>query len=1189
MTADETVCEAGEEPWGGHRGEPDEVTYPELLQAEQKSQLPTPITGGTNLPLGELDPEVLERLAAEMIKRQQNAGAHFYGRRGQTQHGLDVVERELAGTNSVYQVRRYEVLTPDMITAAVKEYADPEPPKRGPNKGVKPPRRFAARRYVLFTSAEFETEKALQDRLEELQGEYDGDLVIEVWGREMISSKLRDWGSVVYSVFGPEWARVFSGFAPPPPDPADPVALGLVENPVQVVPVLKNLGALAEDAKAREDSDAAESVRLYGILADALDLAGFPSHASRQRRHQARLLQGAGDTAAAFAVLWSLARDHFTSGAASDFGSVYPDLDQLRAHLDELQAAKLDALAAAQAWYSRGCLLPASMPALETMATRHDPDTAFLVCVLLEQAVVDGWYDYDPPRSLVTPEGVTPDLLVRLRQCASAQSCADVTIRARLACALADSGLAASSSAADVRAAYEDLLDQASAGRYLQAGAMVLARGARAFAMHGDNGRAINLWRRSILMASESRLYGDVLGCRRALNAAIFEHPVPAFNEIDHPGPLPNAGRLLAPDQSAELSALRAAHNGELPDAFGVARRGWWESRLSGHLRDERDALELLGDVILAANYAPAAVIAWVMAGASNKAADTAGQLSEPVQVEDWARGPVRACQASAARVIGAQAPLYGPIAESMVHMLLALTGDLWTAPWIAPMPALEAVNALCRFGISLPASAVDPILELLRPRLKTGAALFPEVASLLIQLYWAVPERREDLAQVIGSQAGLTNPPPWLWERIANLPAEARGPLEATVMAQADAGNPEALRTLASWHNPTHALQMAARRTCAALLRQHAGAPAAVWSVTTKFQDAAVLAAALADAPSPEAPDPHDLRPGAGPVIPEKILMSMSFSTGPQPGAAPPDSVSAPADQQADAVAATVTETGDGAQATSGNPDEAAGTSSWEPDAAALAAAAPPAELATAVADYLIAVAESSNPPAFIRANALVALAPLQPHVPAQVNARHAERLAAIAADPRLNEFDQLEMAMGDPLSRAKIKLGAKEFPALALVVAANAAASAGKQDAEAGILPPQAWPGMITQAIVLLRTSDPDTATYGAVVLALADRHSPGLPRYGSLLVGHPDKDVRAVAAGRAVLDPPTQRVLMTDPSSQVRANLASRASELDPEVLATLQSDMHPDVQRALAGATNQDLGTEGLPGLAADPQP
>jgi len=132
-----------------------QVRFADLLRAQQSSPLPTPRAGESNLPLGELDPEVLERLAAEMIKRRPNRGAHFYGRRGQKQYGLDILEREAADANSVYQVRRYEVLTADDITSAVTEYADPQPPEAG---GEKPARRFAVHRYVLFTSAEFETE-----------------------------------------------------------------------------------------------------------------------------------------------------------------------------------------------------------------------------------------------------------------------------------------------------------------------------------------------------------------------------------------------------------------------------------------------------------------------------------------------------------------------------------------------------------------------------------------------------------------------------------------------------------------------------------------------------------------------------------------------------------------------------------------------------------------------------------------------------------------------------------------------------------------------------------------------------------------------------------------------------------------------------------------------------------------------
>ena len=104
-------------------GDPAEVTYATVVQARQASRLPPPRAGASNLPLGDLDPEVLERLLAEMIRRRSNRGAHFYGRRGQAQYGLDVLERETEDARSVYQVRRYDVLTPAKIISAVTEYA----------------------------------------------------------------------------------------------------------------------------------------------------------------------------------------------------------------------------------------------------------------------------------------------------------------------------------------------------------------------------------------------------------------------------------------------------------------------------------------------------------------------------------------------------------------------------------------------------------------------------------------------------------------------------------------------------------------------------------------------------------------------------------------------------------------------------------------------------------------------------------------------------------------------------------------------------------------------------------------------------------------------------------------------------------------------------------------------------------
>jgi hypothetical protein len=524
--------------------------------------------------------------------------------------------------------------------------------------------------------------------------------------------------------------------------------------------------------------------------------------------------------------------------------------------------------------------------------------------------------------------------------------------------------------------------------------------------------------------------------------------------------------------------------------------------------------------------------------------------------------------------VIGAQARLYdAAAAETTAHLLLGLTAGLWTSPRIAPNPSLDAVKALSQFGINLPASALEPVLELVKPRLAAGGVLFPETVDLLIQLYWAVPGHRDDLAEVIAPQLGFPNPPPLLWEMIANLPNQARGPVTAAVNALADGGNPEALRTLASWNEPTAAVQLAARRTCARLLRQPAGEPATTWSRTTQFHDAAILASALATATSLIDVDPHELRPGSGPVVTEKIQLSMRLSPPPPstPGTVPPSGE----DQMP--VAPAVETYGSSAELGCGqpaaeNPDKP-NPGPWEPDGPSLAAAASPPVLATAVADHLVAIVESSNPPAFIRADALAARDLLRAHLPAEVNVRHAARLLAIAENPVLSEFDQLEIASGDPLSRGRLNLGARELPALALVTAASAAAATVQAGADIESLPQEAGLQMISHALQLLRCPDPEDAKHGGTVIALAHQYNPSLPDYTAALITHPNAEVRAVAAAAAVLDMTAQRVLVTDPSAQVRANLAGRASELAPEIIAALQSDGHPHGERALASTAER----------------
>jgi len=1138
-------------------GDPAEVTYATVVQARQASRLPPPRAGASNLPLGDLDPEVLERLLAEMIRRRSNRGAHFYGRRGQAQYGLDVLERETEDARSVYQVRRYDVLTPAKIISAVTEYAI-RPVKPGEEK---PTRRFDAYRYVLATSAEFETETALQDTLEDLQDEYASDLVIEVWGREMLSSMLRDMGSLVRSVFGPDWAHSFCGFSPAPSGPGDPDPLGLVENPVQVL----NLDAMATDAMTLENSEPLESARLYGLIADTLQEANFPVHAAGQRRRQAQLLRAGGDSPGAFAILWDLAKIHFTAGAVSRFGSVYGDLEALRPDLDPLQSAKLDVLAAAQDWYERGSQLTLVVAALENIAAAADNEAAFLCMTAVEQALVDGLFDFDPPRALVDPGGNTAELLRRLRQCAEGLTSPDLLLRVRLTCALADARLHAGSAPADVETAFAELARGAGAGRYQRAGSLVLARAAYAFATHGDTAHAIDLWRQSILLASESRRYGDVLACRRALNAAILEQPVPPLGELSYLTSLPNADRLLAASQPAELNALEAMNAARLPDAFASIRRFVWETRLSGHLRDEGVGMELLGDILLAARRPAAAVIAWVTGGSASKAADIAGRIAAPLEMDFWVRSPVRAREAAAARVIGAQARLYGAVAaENAAHTLLDLTGELWTERRIEPHPALDAVNALGRFGMDLPASAVDPVLGLVKPHLASGGSLIPEIVELLMQLYWAIPGRREDLAAVLGAQLSLADPPPYLWEMVCNLPGQAQEPLMPTVTSLADAGNRDALLTLAKWRKPTKAVQLAARRTAAHLLRQPAAEHASAWLLTTQFSDMADLLIALTDADTPTEVNPPELRPGIGPILSGKVLTSVTMQT-----ASPPISADQTQSRQEPALPAHPAAADDETGTVPGTGDI------WEPDQPALVGAGPLDPLVAAIAEHLLVAAENSHAPAFIRIEALSALRLLIRRLPPEINDGLALRVLAIAENPAFSQFDEAAMSSQDPLSRGRLDFGAQNLPVLAMLMATEAAAAS--TDAGGAFLTDQAARRVVTLALLLLRSTDGTAARWGGAALARLSKYEPSLAHYATALMTHPVDEVRVAAAAIGSLDDTAQQAFAGDPSPAVRANLASRASELSGNVLAALQADEHLDVKRALAAALRSDQAT------------
>jgi hypothetical protein len=261
------------------------------------------------LPLHRLDPEIFERLVAEYVWRLPDIRRiRLYGRRGQADYGLDAVAVTWSGDVIVYQAKRYQELTPTQIKAAVHEYAGVRVP---PGARV-PPRRFTASRFVLVTSALFESDTANVDEAERLNSEYEGDIGIDVVGAEQMSRVLHDSVSVVSSVFGSDWARVFCG-AEPPPEPAhDPAAYGLLEGPLALLD-LDEVDRVSREAAQAEPS---RSATLDRDIAEELDAKGFPGHARVIRRRAAATLLDAGQTTDGFAIIYDLARSRLCHAAA---------------------------------------------------------------------------------------------------------------------------------------------------------------------------------------------------------------------------------------------------------------------------------------------------------------------------------------------------------------------------------------------------------------------------------------------------------------------------------------------------------------------------------------------------------------------------------------------------------------------------------------------------------------------------------------------------------------------------------------------------------------------------------------------------------------------------------------------------------------------------------------------------------
>jgi hypothetical protein len=220
-----------------------------------------------SLPTNLMGWEDFERLLLDLGRHELGLRSlSYFGKRGQSQKGLDVVGANAHGKTEGIQSKRYQEFTVADLDSAVEKYTRSTVP-------------FTLVRLVVGVSAKVD-DRAVVERKAVLNEQHH-PLDIDIWDQSRISEMLRDKPEIVIKYFGPRAAERFCVphvLVPveiPSPDAvatADAVLLGpLVSTDAQ---------RLVDRAKdiANEDPDTA--LQLYREVQSRLAGSGFPGHAA---------------------------------------------------------------------------------------------------------------------------------------------------------------------------------------------------------------------------------------------------------------------------------------------------------------------------------------------------------------------------------------------------------------------------------------------------------------------------------------------------------------------------------------------------------------------------------------------------------------------------------------------------------------------------------------------------------------------------------------------------------------------------------------------------------------------------------------------------------------------------------------------------------------------------------------------
>ena len=692
-----------------------------MISSNNESGVPPPVVGSqTEFPFRVLNDVNFERLCQDVAKANGFTNVERYGRRGQTQHGVDFRAISPAGYRVAFQAKQTSAITASDLQRIVTCFANG-------------PRAEGVHTFILCMSVEA-NDNNFQDKLDELRQQ--SPFKIDLWHSPELTHLLRDQESLVRTYFGHSWVTAFFG--------PDDVARRRLNSEALLLGPIEALG-LAEKVQEAEvlgETSQADAARVYGEIAYSLR-DRFPGHADRFDQLSATALRESGDETGSHDLLMRLAiRDLFDRACPQLSSGVTQGIRELHKLVDETRQARGAAVIQFGWWHEERERL-AEIAACFDGLDADDQYAPYIAALLAEGALADR-----------NPQLVL-DRASKLRE-AGENGDGQVALRVRVA--LADAG---------VPGAWDTLIGQAEELRLRTAeGMYVCLRAGRWCAWNGQQDRAETLYRQAMKLGAEANLDLDVENALWSLTAQ-YRYPtqLEEYSETNQLAlSIGGTRSFVEANRRTQQLAYHYLANDQKPDAHLWSRFHLLESIRGGCLRDELESHSILAKIYVQSGSLVLALEHAVRSGETKMVKEIAPQLDAwPDFLTEVLKCPapwVIQTALSALQHVGDLAPQ--DLAHGLVTSLLNRLHDAFYTKSTVPT-LLLALGAIVLEATDEDIVRIMEVLEQFAPRLPNQLYTTDAgVLRLASRIYRFRTQFRERASSVIGEIAVGVNTSEW-------------------------------------------------------------------------------------------------------------------------------------------------------------------------------------------------------------------------------------------------------------------------------------------------------------------------------------------------------------------------------------------------------------------------------------------